>query len=284
MQRDFPHIAPKRAAIETREQMELFAAIATDCAQTVSGLLAQGVPVNAGDENDDTPLTMAISRNNQAMVELLLAAGADVNLTGPGGKSPLRIAIDVAAPLEMVRVLLAAGADPLASSYDDEQKKDITDLMAADRNYVGKRTGDENGYTILYEVVRAANAFLIIDAVKDGNVQKLQERLRDNKNINVNVYNRHGETALLHACHMGRTDMAEMLWYAGANPMQAHKYDPQITPLSLAHQSQNPSMWRSVERYIEWAEEDFKRHSTELSQDLPVMKNVTIKPRNPRNG
>ncbi len=284
MKPEFPQIAPPRVAIETREQVELFAAISTGCIKTVSHLLSQGVPVNSGDEDDDTPLTMAVSRNNLAMVDLLLSRGADINLTGLGGKTPLRVAVDIAAPLEMVQRLLKAGADPLAISYSDAQKKDITDLMATDRAFVGGRTGDENADTILYEVARATNVFTIIEIVKDGNLQKLDQWLKNNDRLDVNTYNRHGETALLHACHMGRTDLAELLWYAGANPSLPHKYDASVTPLKMAEQNENPQSWREIKRYIQLAEEDFRRSATQLSQDMPVMKNVQIKPRIPKNG
>ncbi len=283
MKPEFPQIAPPRAAIETREQIELFAAISTGCTKTVSRLLAQGVPVNSGDDDDDTPLTAAVSRSDLAMVDLLLARGADVNLTGVGGKTPLRVAVDVAASLEMVQRLLKAGADPLAVSYHDAQKKDISDLMAADRAFVGNRTGDENADTILYEVARATNVFTIIEIVKDGNLQKLDQMLKNNKTLDVNTYNRDGETALLRACHMGRTDLAELLWYAGANPSQPHKYDANITPLKMAEQSGNPQSWREIQRYIKLAEDEFRRTSTQLGHDLPVMKTVQIKTRVPKN-
>lgn len=284
MKPEFPQIAPPRAAIETREQIELFAAISTGCTKTVSRLLSQGVPVNSGDEDDDTPLIAAVSRSDLAMVDLLLSHGADINLTGIGGKTPLRVAVDVAAPLDIVQRILNAGADPLATSYHDAQKKDITDLMAADRAFVGNRTGDENADTILYEVARATNVFTIIEIVKDGNLQKLDQWLKNNSTLDVNTYNRHGETALLHACHMGRTDLAELLWYAGANPSLPHKYDASITPLKMAELGENPQSWREIQRYIKLAEDEFRRTSTQLDHDMPVMKNVQIKPRTPKNG
>ena len=194
--------------------------------------------MNTGDEDDDTALTLAVSRSDAAMVELLLKAGADVNLSGVGGKSPLRVAIDIAAPLPVVKLLLAAGADPLCASYHDGQKKDISDQMAADLAYIHSRTGDENADTVLYEVTRVTNVFNIIEIVKDGNPHKLDNWLKTSK-VDIDTYNRHGATALLHACQMGRTDLVELLWYAHADPTKPHKYDASITPLKMAEESGN---------------------------------------------
>ncbi|MBW7912103.1 MAG: ankyrin repeat domain-containing protein, partial [Alphaproteobacteria bacterium] len=178
MPTDLCNIAPLRAEITTSVQMQLLAAVSTGCVKTAAQLVAAGLSVNMGDEDDDTPLTLAVARSNPDMVDFLLKAGADVNLPGVGGKSPLRVAIDTAAPLGVVKLLLAAGADPLAASYDDKQKKDVTDQMAADLAYINSRTGDENADTVLYEVTRASNIFNIIEIVKDGNPHKLDNWLK----------------------------------------------------------------------------------------------------------
>lgn len=278
MPTDLCNIAPLRAEITTSVQMQLLAAVSTGCVKTAAQLVAAGVSINMGDEDDDTPLTLAVARSNPEMVDFLLKAGADVNLPGVGGKSPLRVAIDTAAPLDVVRLLLAAGADPLAASYDDKQKKDVTDQMAADLAYINSRTGDENADTVLYEVTRAASVFNIIEIVKDGNPHKLDSWLKTNK-VDINAHNRHGATAFLHACQMGRTDLAELLWYAGADPSKPHKYDASITPLKMAEESGNPHLMREIKRYISLAEEEFRKKSTTLQTDMPVMKAAQVKPR-----
>lgn len=262
--------------------MQLFAAVSTGCLQTAAHLVKAGVPVNMGDDEDDTPLTLAIARGQAEMVDFLIAAGADVNLAGLGGKSPLRVAIDTAAPLGLVKNLLAAGADPLASSYHDGQKKDVSDQMAADLAYIGSRTGDENADTVLFEVTRATTVFNIIDIVKDGNRQKLGDWLRGHK-VDIDSYNRHGATALLHACQMGRMDLAEILWHAGADPSKPHKYDKTVTPLAMAQESGNPHLMREVKRYIILIEQEFKKNAAQLGQDVPVMKPAQIKQRFPKN-
>jgi len=278
MPTDLCSIAPVRAEVSTSEQMQLFAAVSTGCVQTAARLVAAGVPVNMGDEEDDTPLTLAVARGHLEIVDFLLGAGADVNLTGVGGKSPLRVAIDTAAPLVLVKKLLKAGADPLASSYHEAQKKDISDQMAADLAYISSRTGDENADTVLYEVTRATAVFNIIEIVKSGNPHKLDDWLKTNK-VDINAYNRHGTTALLHACQMGRMDLVEILWHAGADPNKPHKYAADVTPLRMAQESDNPHVSREIKRYILLAEHEFRKSATQLEKDMPVMKPAQIKSR-----
>jgi hypothetical protein len=54
-------------------------------------LLRHGAPVNAWDEQHaSTPLLMAVFRNQPEAVRLLLAAGAETNVVGDEGDSPLR--------------------------------------------------------------------------------------------------------------------------------------------------------------------------------------------------
>lgn len=281
MPTDLKNIAPVRAEVSTSEQMQLFAAVSTGCVQTAARLVAAGVPVNMGDEDDDTPLTLAVSRGHADMVGFLLGAGADVNMAGLGGKSPLRVAIDTGAPVDMVKKLLAAGADPFCSSYHQGQKKDISDQMAADLAYIHSRTEDGNTDTVLYEVTRAMTVFHIIEIAKSGNRQKMMDWLRDHK-VDINAYNRHGATALLHVCQMGRMDLAEILWHAGADPSKPHKYDSSITPLEMAKESQNPHLIREVKRYIELAQKEFVKSATVLQTDMPVIKPAQIKRRAPK--
>lgn len=282
MPTDLCNIPAPRAEVSTSEQMQLFAAVSTGCVKTAARLVAAGVPVNMGDEEDDTPLTLAVARGHAEMVGFLLASGADIHLTGVGGKSPLRVAIDTAAPLELVKKLIKAGADPLASSYHESRKKDISDQMAADLAYIASRSGDENADTVLYEVTRATTVFNVIEIVKDGNPHKLDDWLKTSK-VDINAYNRHGATALLHACQMGRMDLVELLWHAGADPSKPHKYDKTVTPLAMARESDNPHVSREVNRYIELAEKEFIKSATRLEKDMPLMKPAQVKSRFPKN-
>ena len=133
-----------------------------DDVELAKRLLEAGAGVNAADDHGVTALERAAENASCAMVEMLLAAGADVNARQMSGLTPLMTAArtgsaDVTRALiagganvnavvtatgstalmwavsephpEIVRVLLAAGAEPRAST-----RKGFTPLMYAARN------------------------------------------------------------------------------------------------------------------------------------------------------
>jgi uncharacterized protein len=90
-------------------------------------LLKAGADVNAREANDITPLLMAISNNNMDVANYLLTHGGNVNVQDWYGRSPLWEAVNVrnlymhnatfkngidrAPVLELIKALIAAGAD-----------------------------------------------------------------------------------------------------------------------------------------------------------------------------
>jgi ankyrin repeat protein len=95
--------------------------------EVIKQLLKAGARVDAREANDITPLLMAISNNNMAAAHYLLGHGAKVNVQDWYGRSPLweavnvrnlyvhnatfRNGIDRPPVLELIKALLAAGAD-----------------------------------------------------------------------------------------------------------------------------------------------------------------------------
>ena len=81
-------------------------------ANVIKILLDAGAEVLAQDEDNDTPLQLAVQHSHGKAVQVLLAAGADVNQLSDhrGGESPLYIAVGNRDP-ETVKILLDAGAD-----------------------------------------------------------------------------------------------------------------------------------------------------------------------------
>jgi len=73
-------------------------------------LIAAGANVKAVDRYGVTPLSIAATNGNAAMILLLLNAGADANTALPGGETALMTAARTGR-LEAVRVLIDAGAD-----------------------------------------------------------------------------------------------------------------------------------------------------------------------------
>lgn len=82
-------------------------------------LLRAGAPVDAWDRGHDaTPLRMALFRGQDEAVRLLLAAGADPNVVGAEGDSPLRCGATRTIDVPMAALLVTAGADPGALDGD----------------------------------------------------------------------------------------------------------------------------------------------------------------------
>jgi ankyrin repeat protein len=74
-------------------------------------LLGKGADPNLRDGEGNTALLLAVTGNFQAGVDLLLRIRANVNLGNSRGETPLMRAVQLR-NLELVRLLLANGADP----------------------------------------------------------------------------------------------------------------------------------------------------------------------------
>src|SRR5512139_1330013 len=77
----------------------------------VRQLLEQNVDVNATQPDGATALHWAAHRNDVAIADLLIGAGAKVDAADEGGETPLGLACLNASPA-MVERLLRAGANP----------------------------------------------------------------------------------------------------------------------------------------------------------------------------
>ncbi|KAK4427675.1 protein STIP1 [Sesamum alatum] len=83
---------------------------------SVKVLLEHNADPNVKTEDDITPLLSAVAAGSLPCLELLIKAGATVNVTA-GGATPLHIAADGGNP-EIINCLLQAGADPNATDED----------------------------------------------------------------------------------------------------------------------------------------------------------------------
>jgi ankyrin repeat protein len=98
------------------------AAFNVDSLKSMKFFLSKGFDVNGRDQNGDTPLIIAAGKRNLPAVELLIAAGADVNLASNSGLTALLAALyqngtparwspDNHDNIEVMKLLLAAGAN-----------------------------------------------------------------------------------------------------------------------------------------------------------------------------
>lgn len=87
-------------------------------AQIVQLLLEEGANINQRHKyNGETALAIATFNNREKVIEVLLIAGADVNIPNNDGVTPLMFA-SAKCSLRVVRHMLKAGADVSAISSD----------------------------------------------------------------------------------------------------------------------------------------------------------------------
>ena len=143
-------------------------------AAIVERLLAAGADVNGVGENDWNALMLAAREGHTAIVERLLAAGADVNAKDYAGNTALILAAD-RGHTAIVKLLLEEGAD-----------------------------------------VNANGSYALIDAA-EGGWTDIVELLLAAPDINVNAKDEDGGTPLMAAAYEGHTATVELLLAAGAD-------------------------------------------------------------------
>ena len=83
----------------------------------------EGEPIDQRDDTDRTPLHAAV-QGEYSTVRFLLARGADLSMKDIGGENPLHVAARWGEP-EIVRRLLAAGADPRTANANGQTAEDV---------------------------------------------------------------------------------------------------------------------------------------------------------------
>ncbi len=104
-------------AVDRAGRVGLHYAAVEDDVDGVRRQLACGVDPNVTDAQGFTPLHFAAQQNAVSAARELIAAGADVNARNTWGNGPLFVAVvNSKGQGEMIRLLRAHGADPLAEN------------------------------------------------------------------------------------------------------------------------------------------------------------------------
>ena len=197
-------------------------------------LLSKGADPDATDNYDFAPLHWASTEGRTKVGEVLLAGGADVNISGcKVDETPLHRATSEGHK-DMVELLLGSGAD--VNARDKWRRtpllwaarcghKDVAELLLAEGAYVSAAAGWSASLHCSVEGWTPVHA-----ACAEGHKHIVELLLSKGAKVNVEAYP--DGTPLHMACLFGRTEVVELLLSAGA---EVNARDSQgQTPLSLA--------------------------------------------------
>ncbi len=213
----------KKAADANNLELQLFTHI--NDIQMVEDLIAKGVNVNAIDEHGFTPLALAVSSGNLAVIEILLTHGAKVNsiVSNWSNDTALHKAVEEK-NIPLIRLLLAHGADILAKNNNEVSPfllaQDQGDIAIVNllREENQKRKKSQMPETEMHSPLKkdaSLDARLLI-AAEEGDAGLVRELLK--QGADPYAKGARGNTALHIAAIWDRPTVMEALLKAGINP------------------------------------------------------------------
>lgn len=172
--------------LELSQDQALWTALAFEDNEKLRNILARGGDPNKPEEL--TLMTPLMAAETVALVETLLAAGADPNARDRIGRTPLHYAVKMREGVKIVPVLIRAGADINLRTADSQS---VTPLFSAVDNFIE----DKN---------RASAAYVIRTLVHYGS--------------DINASDAQGKTVLAHAAFNNQPDLIQLLMELGADP------------------------------------------------------------------
>ncbi|MGH9592926.1 MAG: ankyrin repeat domain-containing protein, partial [Bryobacteraceae bacterium] len=193
--------------------------------------LQAGANAKAANRYGITPLSLAATNANAAMVEVLLKAGADPKAALPGGQTILMTASRTGNP-EVVRALLARGADPNAkeTTYGEtaliwaasENHGSAVNLLIEHGADVNARSNplafpkDRFGLEGVNTILPHGNWTALMYAAQEGSLDATRTLIAAGASLNLTDPD--GTTALVLAIINGHYDTAALLAEKGADP------------------------------------------------------------------
>ena len=223
----------------------LYLAVINGMVASARLLIDAGADINIPDKYQQTALHLAASNGHSSIVgDLIKAPDVNLNVRNEDGNTPLDVAV-MSGREQSAQLLIDAGADINIS--DNKQRtalhmaacngyNDIVDALIK-RPDVSLNVRNENGDTPLNVAAdngRAASARLLIDAGADINISDnnqwtalhtaayfgyndIVDALIKRPDVNLNVRNEDGDTPLHSAAWSGREQSARLLIDAGAD-------------------------------------------------------------------
>ena len=190
-----------------------YAARNYQCTEILQATIRHGVDVNATNKENITALMIACEEGNIDVINILLNAGADPNITNADGDTCLCYAARNDCCTEVLQAIISHGID-----VNTTNKKNVTALMIACEEgnidvinvllSVGADLNIGNGYTFLHYAAQNRYRAEVFEAMISHGVD-------------VNATNEKNVTALMIACQNGNEDHTNVLLNAGADPGMA---------------------------------------------------------------
>ena len=190
----------------------IYYAVAGNCRKgLLQAILDHGSDVNAINTNNVTPLMVACKKGNVDAINVLLKSGADPNMIDKSGATWTNHAIDGDHSIETLQAVLAHVGDAYATDNHN-----FIDIMLARKNGSGNaiigllKTGtdpnvaDYEGDTCLHNAVLKLCSREALQAIID-------------LGVDVNITNKHNQTALILAIMIRNEDAMTVLLDAGAD-------------------------------------------------------------------
>lgn len=222
-------------------------------ADTVQNCLRQGANVDARDARrqtrDKTALMLAATAGHLAIVQTLLTAGADPNLTDQGtdAKPVSKSLLEYTDPETILGMGYSFGRTALMGAAATGQTEVVRTLLLAGANPAHK---DAVGYTAL-ALAAENNHLTTIQALVTAGAE-------------VNQVVTYGNTPLILACEKGAVEVAEFLLNHGANVATTNR-DHETALMKAAAAGSLPLVRLCIERGVDVNTISTKEHQTALA-------------------